>query len=98
MPNKPKTQVIQGSPAQIVEGIFKGMITPMYSQMSSVSEHDADEFAFCLAGTAAAGFMACADDLDSAKELLLQYIESMYQDIKSQKQGVGILAKPQGSA
>lgn len=50
MQKQPKTQIVQGSPAQIVEGIFKGMITPMYSQMAKVSDHDADEFAFCLAG------------------------------------------------
>lgn len=98
MSKKPKTQMVQGSPKQIAEGIFNNMIVPMHSQMASVSEHDADEFAFCIAGVAAAGFLASADDLDSAKDLLINYIECMYRDIQNEKKAVGILAKPMGSA
>lgn len=86
-----KTKVLQGSPKQIAEGIFDNMIVPMHSQMANVSERDADEFAFCIAGTAVAGFLASANDLDSAKDLILQYIEAMYHDIKDEQQDTNIL-------
>ena len=86
-----KTKVLQGSPKQIAEGIFDNMIVPMHSQMANVSERDADEFAFCIAGTAVAGFLASANDLDSAKDLILQYIEVMYHDIKVEQQDTNIL-------
>ncbi|QQT94600.1 hypothetical protein [Acinetobacter johnsonii] len=88
---QPKTKVLQGSPKQIAEGIFDNMIVPMHSQMANVSERDADEFAFCIAGTAVAGFLASANDLDSAKDLILQYIEVMYHDIKVEQQDTNIL-------
>ena len=88
---QPKTKVLQGSPKQIAEGIFDNMIGPMHSQMANVSERDADEFAFCIAGTAVAGFLASANDLDSAKDLILQYIEVMYHDIKVEQQDTNIL-------
>ncbi|MBP6114532.1 MAG: hypothetical protein KA474_07440 [Acinetobacter sp.] len=88
---QPKTKVLQGSPKQIAEGIFDNMIVPMHSQMANVSERDADEFAFCIAGTAVAGFLASANDLDSAKDLILQYIEAMYHDIKVEQQDTNIL-------
>ena len=86
-----KTKVLQGSPKEIAEGIFDNMIVPMHSQMANVSERDADEFAFCIAGTAVAGFLASANDLDSAKDLILQYIEVMYHDIKVEQQDTNIL-------
>ena len=88
---QPKTKVLQGSPKQIAEGIFDNMIVPMHSQMANISERDADEFAFCIAGTAVAGFLASANDLDSAKDLILQYIEVMYHDIKVEQQDTNIL-------
>ena len=88
---QPKTKVLQGSPKQIAEGIFDNMIVPMHSQMANVSDRDADEFAFCIAGTAVAGFLASANDLDSAKDLILQYIEVMYHDIKVEQQDTNIL-------
>ena len=88
---QPKTKVLQGSPKQSAEGIFDNMIVPMHSQMANVSERDADEFAFCIAGTAVAGFLASANDLDSAKDLILQYIEVMYHDIKVEQQDTNIL-------
>ena len=88
---QPKTKVLQGSPKQIAEGIFDNMIVPMHSQMANVSERDADEFALCIAGTAVAGFLASANDLDSAKDLILQYIEVMYHDIKVEQQDTNIL-------
>ena len=88
---QPKTKVLQGSPKQIAEGFFDNMIVPMHSQMANVSERDADEFAFCIAGTAVAGFLASANDLDSAKDLILQYIEVMYHDIKVEQQDTNIL-------
>jgi len=50
MMNKTKKQIVQGSPKEIAEGIFDNMIVPMHSQMANVSERDADEFAFCIAG------------------------------------------------
>ena len=88
---QPKTKVLQGSPKEIAKGIFDNMIVPMHSQMANVSERDADEFAFCIAGTAVAGFLASANDLDSAKDLILQYIEVMYHDIKVEQQDTNIL-------
>ena len=91
MMNKTKKQIVQGSPKEIAEGIFDNMIVPMHSQMANVSERDADEFAFCIAGTAVAGFLASANDLDSAKDLILQYIEVMYHDIKVEQQDTNIL-------
>lgn len=96
MSKKPKIRVVQGSPKQIAEGIFNNMIVPMHSQMASVSDHDADEFALCVASVAAAGYLASAADLDSAKDLLITYIECMYRDIQNEKKGLGILAKPMG--
>lgn len=98
MSKKPKTQVVQGRPEQIAAGIFQNMIVPMHSQMASVSDQDADEFAFCIAGTAVAGFLSSADDLESAYEMLTTYIECMYKDIQNEKKGAGILAKPMGTA
>ena len=91
-----KQKVVQGSPKQIAEGIFNNMLVPMHSQMARVSGHDAYEFAFCIAGLASAGFLASADDLDSAKDQLIQYIESMYSDIQNEQKAVGILAEPIG--
>ena len=96
MSKQAKTKVVQGSPKQIAEGIFNNMIVPMHSQMANVSEHDADEFAFCIASLATAGFLTSADDLDSAKDLLIQYIESMYRDIQDEKKAAKILARPMG--
>lgn len=96
MMNKTKKQIVQGSPKEIAEGVFDNLIVPMHSQMAKVSERDAGEFAFCIAGISAAGFLASSDDLDNAKELLLSYIECIYKDIQNEKKGVGILAKPMG--
>jgi len=95
MSKKPKTQMVQGSPKQIAEGIFNNMIVPMHSQMASVSDHDADEFALCVASVAVAGYLASAADLDSAKDLLITYIECI-RDIQNEQKGLGILAKPMG--
>lgn len=88
---QPKTKSVARLTKTNCRRYFDNMIVPMHSQMANVSERDADEFAFCIAGTAVAGFLASANDLDSAKDLILQYIEAMYHDIKVEQQNTNIL-------
>ena len=96
MSNKKQPTKVTGTVEQHAKYIFDRFIIPAHAQIENIDESSADEFAFYIATKAVAEYLGSANDLDSAKELLLSNIECICKDIQNEKKGLGILATPMG--
>lgn len=95
MSNK-RQLILEGSAQDIAGQLFEQVITPVYVSMNSVSDAQADDFAFCIAGATIAGYLGASDDLEVDKAKLLFYIEEMCKDIQREEQGIAAMAQPVG--